>query len=367
MAEEQVYNPKIGVCMIVKDEEAIIERVLRSCFRFVDTWCIVDTGSTDKTMEIIRRVADECGKPGHLYERPWVHFGHNRTESLELARQHMDWAFVIDADDTAEGQPPSRALFKPEISALKVDIHHGTIKHSRVQFFNSKFNWKYVGALHEYPHCDGAPQPLTIPSTFYVQTRVEGARSKDPNKYAKDAELLERELEKEPNNDRYMFYLAQSYRDSGQHDKAKAMYAKRLAVGGWIEEQYICLVNIIKLTHEVPMKIQLAWKAQQLIPHRLEAAYYAISAARRIDMFTQEVLAMALLPKNRTIRQNYLFAEKYIYEYAFDDEASIIAYHTKSYMESFNMAQRAVLACPPEQKQRIMANIGFSEQKLGLI
>ena len=76
---------------------------------------------------------------------------------------------------------------------------------------------------------------------------------------------------------------------------------------------------------------------------------------------------MALLPKNRTIRQNYLFAEKYIYEYAFDDEASIIAYHTKAFMESYNFAQRAILVCPPEQRQRILANVGFAEQKLGLI
>ncbi len=364
---DQEYKPKIGVCMIVKDEEAIIERVLRSVFKFVDTWCIVDTGSSDKTMEIIRRVADEAEKPGFLYERPWVNFGHNRTESLELARQHMDWAFVIDADDTAEGVPPARDLFKPEIGAFRVDIHHGSLKHNRVQFFNSKFQWKYIGALHEYPHCEGSPSIATLPSTFYVHTRVEGARSKDPLKYAKDAELLEKELEKEPDNVRTMFYLAQSYRDSGQVEKAKAMYARRFAAGGWIEEQYMSLVNIIKMTNEIPMKIQLAWKAQNLIPHRLEAAYYALTAARRVDNFTQEVLAMALLPKNRTIRTNYLFAEKYIYDYAFDDEASIITYHSKRYSESFDFAQRAILACPEAQKQRIKANIGFAEQKLGLI
>lgn len=365
MVEE--YNPKIGLCMIVKDEEAVIERVLRSTLSWIDTWCIVDTGSSDKTMEIIQRVTDEFKKPGHLYERPWVNFGANRTESLELARKHMDWAFVIDADDTAEGQPPTKDMFKADVSALKVDIHHGSLKHSRVQFFNSKFQWKYVGALHEYPHCEGAPPPASLPPTVFIHTRVEGARSKDPNKYAKDAELLEKELEKEPTNDRTMFYLAQSYRDSGQIDKAKAMYARRFAAGGWIEEQYMSLVNIIKLTPEISMKMQLAWKAQNLIPHRLEAAYYALTAARRVDHFTQEVLAMALLPKNRMIRQNYLFAEKYIYEYAFDDEACIISYHSKSYPESYHFGQRAVLLAPPDQKQRMLANINFAEQKLGLI
>jgi glycosyltransferase involved in cell wall biosynthesis len=76
-----------GVCMIVKDEENVIERALRSVLRTVDTWCIVDTGSTDKTKEIIQKVADELGKVGHLYDRKWVNFGHNRSEALTLAKK----------------------------------------------------------------------------------------------------------------------------------------------------------------------------------------------------------------------------------------------------------------------------------------
>lgn len=47
----------IGLCIIVKNESEVIERCLRSSLQYMDTYCIVDTGSTDNTIEIIKRVA----------------------------------------------------------------------------------------------------------------------------------------------------------------------------------------------------------------------------------------------------------------------------------------------------------------------
>ena len=88
--------------MIVKNEEHIIDRCLRSVLPLVDSWVIVDTGSVDKTMTIINDVAKELGKEGHLYQREWKNFGHNRTELLELARPHCQWALMMDADDFAD-------------------------------------------------------------------------------------------------------------------------------------------------------------------------------------------------------------------------------------------------------------------------
>ena len=111
----------LGLCMIVKNEEHIIERALRSCLSQMDTFCIVDTGSTDKTKEIIQKVSDELGIKGHTYDRPWVNFGHNRSEALELARNHMTWAFMLDADDVLEGII-DRELLKEDIGGYKIQI-----------------------------------------------------------------------------------------------------------------------------------------------------------------------------------------------------------------------------------------------------
>ena len=55
--------PYFGLNMIVKNEEKVIERLLRTVSPLVDWYTIVDTGSTDKTKEIITKTMQELGIP----------------------------------------------------------------------------------------------------------------------------------------------------------------------------------------------------------------------------------------------------------------------------------------------------------------
>ena len=70
---------KSVVClnMIVKNEEAVILRCLKSVKHLVDRWVICDTGSTDRTKEIIQDFMKD--KPGKLMEEPWKNFCYNRN------------------------------------------------------------------------------------------------------------------------------------------------------------------------------------------------------------------------------------------------------------------------------------------------
>ena len=70
-----------------------------------------------------------------------------------------------------------------------------------------------------------------------------GDRNKNPDKYKKDAEVLLKGLEEEPNNERYVFYLAQSYMDDRQYENSNKYYLKRFEMGGWPEEQYYSLYS----------------------------------------------------------------------------------------------------------------------------
>jgi glycosyltransferase involved in cell wall biosynthesis len=92
----------ISLClvMIVKDEEDTMERCLRAVAPYIKYWVIVDTGSTDKTVEVTRKTMESLGIEGELHERPWINFEVNRTESLNLAKDKCDYRWVIDADDT---------------------------------------------------------------------------------------------------------------------------------------------------------------------------------------------------------------------------------------------------------------------------
>ena len=84
---DTVATKKVTLVMIVKDESRVIERCLASVLPVIDSWVIVDTGSTDDTKEKIKKFFDNVGIPGELHESKWVNFGTNRTEALELAYQ----------------------------------------------------------------------------------------------------------------------------------------------------------------------------------------------------------------------------------------------------------------------------------------
>ncbi len=64
-------NPTITLCMIVKNESAVILQCLESMSKYIDRYDITDTGSTDGTQDIIRKFFAEKGIPGEIYQSDW--------------------------------------------------------------------------------------------------------------------------------------------------------------------------------------------------------------------------------------------------------------------------------------------------------
>lgn len=205
--------PRVGLHMIVRDEAHVIERCLRSVRPLIDWWVVSDTGSSDGTQELVRRTLADV--PGRLLERPWVNFGHNRQEALEAARalpqssaeDHVLW---IDADEELVDLPTGW----PDLDAdgHHLEVEFGPLRYQRLALVRLGMPWRWRGAVHEYldlPDAEigalGAPRVLV---------RKEGARSKDPDTYRKDALLIEAELVREPDDPRMQFYLGQSWRDA---------------------------------------------------------------------------------------------------------------------------------------------------------
>ena len=339
--------------MIVKNEEAVLERALRSALPFISTYVIVDTGSTDSTKEIVRRVFADVS--GLLIDRPWTNFGAGRSEALALCDTYMDWAIMLDADDNLEGQVPPPALWTQSQSMDQVDgfamrIQHGSIWHQRVQIFRTGRGWCYDGVVHESPRCvrpiDGtSPKIAMLPPQTYMVTRCEGARSRDPLKYAKDAALLEQELATKPGDSRTLFYLAQSYRDSGQKDKAVTTYKQFLDLSGtWIQEQYMAIVNLLGLIADEEEKIRLTWRAIDLCPDRAEAPFTLLRDRRTASLpVTQQMYAIATAVTNRKPGTGLLFMNPTIYQWGLDDELAVVAFATKHYKEAYDASVRCIL------------------------
>ena len=89
---------KFALILMIKNEERILKRCLEAVSDFVDCFCICDTGSTDKTVE----VGNEFLKShiGCLTVEPWKNFGHNRTVSFENAKKYIQDELKWDLKET---------------------------------------------------------------------------------------------------------------------------------------------------------------------------------------------------------------------------------------------------------------------------
>ena len=359
---------QIGLCMIVKNEAHVIERALRSALArdLISTWVIVDTGSTDSTIDIIHSVTKELGKPGFLYTAQWVNFGINRTEALEKARQHMDFIWMLDADDTLDGDSDGVTL-DFSVAADYNKIKYNEITMQRLQVFNASFPWCYIGAVHEYPECQCTFKTATLPNKLWHTARTEGSRSMDPQKYLKDAQLLQKEYDESTGAilPRTVFYLAQSYRDANQVELAKLYYEKRITMKsrGWLEEVYVSFANLARLSTDTKDKLRWTWQAQELIPQRRDAVFNLLTYARKADIFLQEIFALGFAFAEAKPLSNHLFLHQ-IESWQYDDELSIIAYYTGHYNESITFATRALLTCPVKSRERIEKNVLWGQMKL---
>jgi tetratricopeptide (TPR) repeat protein len=95
---------------------------------------------------------------------------------------------------------------------------------------------------------------------FFISGR-KGDRSKDPNKYLKDALILEKAsekalLEKDPLYNRYIFYCAQSYNSCNNHLKAIEFYKKALTLDLWIQEKYMSCIEIFDQYGQMNMQFE---------------------------------------------------------------------------------------------------------------
>lgn len=338
-AEVTKIKPTICLNMIVKNEEKVIKRALDSVKDRIDYWVIVDTGSCDATREIIRETLKDV--PGELHERPWVDFGTNRTEALQFAKGKADYLLLMDADDWVEF---SLRFQKEE---LLRDVYHvwwehgSSFKYLKPFLIKSHLPWSYKGVIHEYLDCEKIYSEDTLNEVRYIYT-LHGARSQDPDKYLKAAQILDEGLKKEPNNSRYVFYLAESYRDASEFNKAIAAYEKRAVMGGWEEEVFWSLFQIAVLKKQLlkPQEevIESFYKAHRYRPHRIEPIYFLAELYNEQKAYALSYECIkGWLATHSLERSDRLFNLDWIGAYGLAFQLSICSYYIGKYQESLDL------------------------------
>ncbi len=363
-------SAKQTIClnMIVKNESKVITRCLESILPMIDTWVIVDTGSTDGTQDIIQDYMASKGVPGQLYERPWKNFGHNRSEALELARGTSDYVLIIDADEILDYDP---GFTVPELTMdfYYIMTHYSGMTYARVQLINqSHLNWSWVGVLHETVYCPEAHSVTTLEGVRNV-VFTDGARSTDPLKFVKDAQVLEEALKEEPDNSRYVFYLAQSYRDAGMFEESLVNYQRRVKMGGWDQEifwsmlQVACLQDWMNMPYETYSTSYL--KAYSYRPTRVEPLYHLMFALRHEEEY-QEGYEIGEVAIEVPLSKDILFLDNWIYDYGILLEYSICAYWIGKYEECQKISLQILAKpkIPNNVRECVENNLGFANAKI---
>ena len=246
--------PTICLTMIVKDEGHLIRDTLKHLLTYIrfDSWCICDTGSTDNTIFEIEDFFAKEGIPGSIHRHAWKDFGHNRTLAFEAAYNTSDYAFVWDADDEIVGNFKLPDTMTADSYKFTFGAR-GCTQYRRCQLFNNRKKWKYVGVLHECPACiETAGPSVDIYGDYHFVSGRRGARNKDPQKYLKDALILDKAFEEAfAANDgiykRYAFYCGNSYLSAGLREKAIPFYKKLLTFDTWSQEQYIACMELFDI------------------------------------------------------------------------------------------------------------------------
>jgi glycosyltransferase involved in cell wall biosynthesis len=366
----------IGQCMIVKNEAKVIRQCLVSALPLADCFLIVDTGSEDGTQTIIRDFLAEQKIKGIVIDEPWRDFAYNRTFALERLREvdDIDYALIMDADDLIIIDPNFDAgAFKSQMQhdLYDVQIFHGGMTHYRAQICSNKLPFLFKGAIHEYLV---APPGISRASAkgFHIQIGSGGARSRNPQKYREDAALLEHTLSRETDPfliSRYTFYLAQSYRDSGERDKALLNYLKRAELGYWREEVYVSLFEagnlMAALGRPFDEVIATYLRASEFIPTRAEALH-AASLYCRNQGRNGEGTEYARRGIELKVPEGGLFIQPWVYDYGMLDEFAVNAFWAGEYRESLDACLKLLTSdrLPTHMLKRIAANASFAADKL---
>jgi glycosyltransferase involved in cell wall biosynthesis len=341
--------------MIVKNEARIIERCLSSVKDVIDTWCIIDTGSTDGTQSLIKEVLKDI--PGKLIERPWVNFGHNRTEAYQYASEMGSWILLIDADQVLSNKGFSINDLNDSVDYYNLEQTSQNLTYQNKRLLNTKKDWKCIGVTHEYWDVkDSHGKKL---ESLAITDLGDGGSKAD--KFERDLKLLREGLMEEPQNTRYKFYLAQTHKDLGHFKKAYNWYDVCLNESKWDEEiwycEYMkayCLVMSNTPIAEIEAQVMKAWL---LRPWRSEPIYM-LSKLFKQKNWIKNYYLLKLCKSVNFPKNDVLFIEHHLYGDLITDELSVAAYWANNKQESLTLMEKLLQTKYGQNvKNRILQNI----------
>ncbi|MEG6523947.1 tetratricopeptide repeat-containing glycosyltransferase family 2 protein [Desulfotomaculum sp. 1211_IL3151] len=223
----------ISLCMIVKNEEAVLKRCLDSVADLVDEIILVDTGSTDGTKSIAAQYTNQ------IFDFHWID-DFSAARNAAFSKATMDYILWLDADDVLETDDRIKFVtlkedLDPTVDSVNMKYHLAFDEDGNVSFrarrnrlVKRTNNFQWIGAVHEYLEVWG-----NIMQSDIAITHKNLHHDSDRN-----LKIYEKRLAQgEEFSPRDLYYFANELLDHQMHERAAALYEKFLSEGkGWIED-----------------------------------------------------------------------------------------------------------------------------------
>ena len=229
-------KPLLSLTMIVRNEQQSIAKTLGSVLPHVDRYTILDTGSTDGTQAAIGELGVRHNKPGRVFEEPFVDFAASRNRALELAAGEAVFHLSLDANDELRNgealvrwceQYHERSAAEYHAFLMRVQWNYEVFAMHRL--FRSDADCRYTGVVHEHLQTQ-VPTSLLVEHAYVYHER-ELDEGKSRTRWERDCRLLEQALQRDPEDFRNLFYLAQSYVCCARYADGFKHYDQRAELG----------------------------------------------------------------------------------------------------------------------------------------
>lgn len=265
-------RPRVSLCMIVKNEEKHLQNCLLSVYGVVDEICVVDTGSTDRTVQIAKRLGAK------VEQRAWRHdFAWARNESLAMATG--DWILQLDADEILS---PNAKIEVPQLvrnkrytgflMPIESVLPSGISRNYVLRLFPRRPEIVYRGRIHE--HVGEAITALNGTVLVSKGSILHVGYVEDPmkatGKRSRNRDLLLKALEEEPTNARYHYYLGVEEYLSGNPEEALRLLEAVPFSEEWIEGEPATLgYNCHRLTGQIRASLAMAYRGTRAYPRSI--------------------------------------------------------------------------------------------------
>jgi glycosyltransferase involved in cell wall biosynthesis len=260
----------LSASIIAKIEEVMIGDMIDSV-KGCDEIMVVDTGSTDNTVKIAK---EKGAKVFRGYK-----WNDNFAEARNVAKDKCsgEWLLIIDCDEIFEGSIDrlKELLVSPlmkEKDGIFFSVKTPQETNDQIRVFRNSPNIHWSGAAHNLPYVFDTGTPERIPdsrlfrSSFKIKANHSPSHQIDPDRTLR---ILTKELQKDPGNTRYLYYIAREWLNRGQVMNCiffLERYCKIAPPTNELADAYYVMSTCYLDMGDIERAIECATKATTLLP-----------------------------------------------------------------------------------------------------